>query len=131
MIPVRLARMLDEYDDEHDVVHEDEVKRFKPETPDVEMIKALAKENPKPVLVTCDVNMLSRDAIERKALSESGLTVVFFRKTLHNLSFHEQTLKAIKAWPDIVKATTRCKEPTAFEVTVNGKVKRICRTRDL
>jgi hypothetical protein len=69
---------------------------------------------------------------ERKALKESNLTVVFFRSGFHEQDFHTQAVKILSIWPEIVHQTSRCKEPTVFEIKpVAKKVDRLCRTVDL
>ena len=130
-IPIRLVRMLAAFDPEHEIVHEDDDPRFDPRSEDVFIIETLAGENPKPMFLTGDLNMRSKVPHERKALKESGLKIVFFRKTFHNVSMEDQAVKLIKAWPAIKNATCRCASPTVFEVTVNGKIIRYCLTRAL
>lgn len=116
---------------EHVVIHQDDDARFKPQSEDVFIINALASENPKPVFLTADLNMRSKYPHERKALSDSGLTLVFFRKTFHQVPVHAQAVKLLKAWPGIVEATCRCRVPTAFEVNANGKIAAIGPTNKL
>jgi hypothetical protein len=130
-IAVRLVRMIAAYDADNEVVHEDDDDRFKPNSDDISILRALSEEDPKPVFLTGDLNMRSRYPLERKALRESGLRVVFFRKTFHNLDVHTQAQKLVKAWPDIAKATWRCAVPTAFEVNANGKIEALGPTRSL
>jgi hypothetical protein len=131
-IGVRLARMLDAYDKEHVVRHHDDDGRFEPRTRDVEMLRTLAQDVPRPVLVTADLNILQRYPAERKALVASGLTVVFLRKSFHSLPFHTQAVKLLRIWPEIVRETSRVRQPTAFEITsASRKVQRIGLTTDL
>lgn len=127
----RLANMLAGFATEHVVIHQDEDGRFKVNSQDVFIINALANENPKPVFLTGDLNMRSRYPHERKALSGSGLTLVFFRKTFHQIPVHTQAVKLLSAWPAIVKETCRCRIPTAFEVNANGKIAEIGPTSNL
>jgi hypothetical protein len=51
-LPRRLAWMLDEYEAEHTIVHQDNDDRFASDTSDIELIKTLSSDIPKPVLVT-------------------------------------------------------------------------------
>jgi hypothetical protein len=117
--------MIAGFDTDHEIMHEDDDTRFRRDSEDVLIISVLARENPKPVFLTSDLNMRSRYPHERKALAESGLTIVFFRKTFHNLPVHAQAMKLLKAWPELVEAASRCRIPTAFEVTTNGKIEEI------
>lgn len=130
-IAKQLARMLDGYDTEREVLHLDDDPRFNPRSEDVFIIEALASERPKPVFLTGDMNMRTKHPQERKALAASGLTVVFFRKTFHNTPVHVQAMKLLKAWPDIVNQAGACDRPTAFEVSANAKLIRTCLTKDL
>jgi hypothetical protein len=59
---------------------------------------------------------------ERAALADSGMTVVFFRRTFHNTSLANQTIKAIRFWPKVVELTGRCQQPTLIEVSPSGAV---------
>jgi hypothetical protein len=112
------------------IFHLDEDSRFQPESTDVFIVQVLSRDQPKPVFLTGDMNMGKRPD-ERKALADSGLTVVFFRRTFHNLPMPQQGKKIIDAWPLIVAATRGLTAPTAFEVSVNGKINRLRLTRDL
>ena len=123
--------MAAEYDPDVDVRHLDDDSRFRRDSPDVEIIQALQSESPPPVFVTADLNIKRKHPHERKALAESGLTVVFLRKTFHNLSYHLQVLKFFKVWPEILKETSRCRIPTIFEVTPKGKLIKIGPTANL
>jgi hypothetical protein len=130
-LAVRLARMLDAYDRDHTVRHLDDDRRFGPTTPDVEWITAIAAEDPKPALVTADLRV-RRNPPERQALRDSGLTIFFFRAGFHDLNLHQQAVKLLTIWPEIVKQATRAAEPTAFEITAAArKVDRLCRTSQL
>jgi predicted nuclease of predicted toxin-antitoxin system len=131
-LPVRLAKMLDAYDTENQVVHQDEDGRFTNMDEDIKIIATLADENPPPVLITADVNMYTRRPDERLALRNSNLTCVFIKKGFNNLPIHDQAVKMLKLWPQIVEQTSRCKEPTAFEISPSAtKLQRYRLTRDL
>jgi len=124
-----LIKMLDVYDQDHTLVRLDDDIRFNPRSTDIEIIKALSSQTPRPVLLTAD---LYRVPAERKALKESYLTVVFFRSGFHEQDFHTQAVKVLSIWPEIVQQVTRCKEPTIFEIKpVAKKVDRFCKTVDL
>jgi hypothetical protein len=129
---VRLARMLDAYDGQHTIRHLDDDTRFPKDVSDMDLIEALSSDEPAPVLVTADVNMYTKNPEERRALARSGLTCVFLRKGFHSQPFHTQAVKLLSIWPEIVRETSRCSEPTAFEITPAArKVQRLCPTRDL
>jgi len=131
-LPVRLARILDIFDAEHQVIHQDDDRRFASTDQDTYIIETLSQENPKPVFVSADVNIYTRRANERQALRGSGLTCVFLKKGFSNLPFREQTLKLVRLWSEIAKQTSRCRQPTTFEVTPAAvKLNRYALTRDL
>jgi hypothetical protein len=131
-IGVRLARMLDAYDGQHTVRHLDDDTRFPKTVSDIDMIHVLSTDNPRPVFVTADVNMRTRIPEERNALAGSELTCVFLRRGFHALPFHTQAVKLLSIWPEIVRETIRCSEPTTFEVAPAAiKVQRLCPTRNL
>lgn len=112
--------MIDVFEVEHAVTHQDDDARFPADTPDVDLIQGLAGDDPKPVLVTADIN-IRRRPVERQALAASGLTVVFLKARFHDLSFHQQAVKLLGVWPELVRQTTRVREPTAFEITAAAK----------
>ena len=130
-IAIRLARMLAAYDSVHKVTHLDDDARFTKDTEDVDFIAILAKDNPKPVLVTADVAM-RRKPVERQELRSSGLSIVFLRARFNSQGFHDQAVKLLKIWPQITLTAERATEPTVFEITPSArKVDRLCLTRDL
>jgi len=129
---VRLARMLNQFDVNHTIRHLDDDGRFDQRTQDVELVETLASENPKPVFLTADTKMRKKNPEERRALAQSGLTVVFFRKRWHDLSFNDQAWKLLRIWPRVVKETEICRRPTTFEITPRAnKVQWIGFTEDL
>jgi len=130
-VPKRLARMLDAYDANHQIVHQDDDARFEPETTDVELFQRLGRDDPRPVFVTADPAQ-RRHRNERVALGESGLTVVFFGRGWNHRDFHTRAWQLLRIWPDIVQAVQRVREPGAFEITASGrKVQRLGPTRSL
>jgi hypothetical protein len=114
-VSVRLARMLEAYDGENKIVHQDDDGRFAPDSPDADIIDGLSNDDPRPVLITAD-EAIKRRPHERMALAASGLTVVFLRPGFSNLARHAQAVKLLTVWPEIVTAVSRCKVPTAFEI---------------
>ena len=130
-LSVHLARMASQYKTAIEVRHLDDDSRFRIDSSDVEIIQALQNESPSPVFVTGDLNIKRKHPHERKALGESGLTAIFFRKTFHNMQFEDQVVKFFKVWPRILEEIAICEAPTIFEVTPNAKLIRIGHTVDL
>jgi len=120
-IPIRLAKMLDAYDAGNIVLHHDQDPRFDEDSADTDIISEISQDKPRPIFITADVNMYTKNPNERIALANSGLTVVFIKKHFTSLSFHQQALKLLTIWPLIVQETTRCRRPTAFEVTPGAR----------
>lgn len=114
-----LARMLHGIDREHSIVHQDDDNRFEDTSTDVHIINTLASETPKPVFLTQDIGQ-KKDPDERKALADSGMSIVFWRK-LSQASHFDQAIRVLAIWPAIVDYCDRCKVPTAFEVP-SGKI---------
>ncbi|NLF31087.1 MAG: hypothetical protein GX591_09400 [Planctomycetes bacterium] len=120
-LPIRLARMLNHFDAGHTVSHITEDRRFQHNTPDVDIIASLAAESPRPVFLTADMSMYRKVPVERLALADSGLTIVFFRRNFDNLDFPTRAWKLVKLWPQIIAETTRCRVPTMFEITAKAE----------
>jgi hypothetical protein len=126
-----LARMLDAWDRRHTVRHISEDSRLGVTASDVEIINVLSREEIPEVLVTADCNM-KRVADERKALKESGLTVIFLARSFSQLTPHTQAWKLLKLWPTVTREVDRVKVPTAFEITSSAnKLNRIRPTDQL
>lgn len=105
--------MLSNFEREHNVVHQDDDGRFAPDCEDVEIIRTLAAENPKPVWITADLTQKKNPA-ERAALRESRMTVFFAKR--HRLTPHTQSLKWLAVWPTVVDFALTAKVPTAFMI---------------
>lgn len=129
-LPLRLARLLDAYDADHDVLSLGETD-VDPRAPDRAILDALRSQDPLPVFLTTDPGR-ETNAQARAVLAQSGLTVVFLRRGWNNLPFHTQAVKLLTIWPKLVTETSRVKEPTAFEITPSArKVQRLGPTADL
>ena len=127
----RLARMLDAYDAENTISHQDDDNRFEPTTEDAALIRMIASDQSRPVFVTSDTAMKRRDP-ERIALADSSLTIVFLRGGWAQLDLHTQACKLLSIWPEIVRQASRCREPTVFEISPQAKkVDCLCKTTDL
>ncbi len=125
----RLARMLDAFDDDHEVRHLKD--RFAPNTADVDWIGSLAKDEDPPALVTID-SRIRRTRAEQLALKESNLTAFFLRKGWASLQLHELAWRLVKIWPRIVQNAIEVREPTIFEVPVKStKIEKVTLTSHL
>jgi hypothetical protein len=129
----RLARGLAElaFFPDDTIVHLRNDDRFTSESLDPYIYSTLAKDKPPPVFVTSDRAQKTRGSVERQALKDSGLTVVFFAKDYAHLDIHSQALVAIKAWPEIRHSVARCSQPTIFDVSSHAKVSPLLPTASL
>jgi len=112
-ISVHIARMLDHFDRENNIVHQDDDARFMPDSKDVEIIRTLSGESPKPVWVTADISQ-KKNPNERAALGSSGMTIFFAKR--NQLTPHVQSLKWLAIWPTLVEFAERARVPTAFQI---------------
>ena len=130
-ISVHIARMMGHFERAYSVVHLDDDNRFKPTDTDIKIVTTLAQDDPPPIWITADVNQ-RRNPVERAALGSSGMTIVFFKAGFHKVSFHRQAIGVLNIWPELVKQTIRCKQPSVFEITpACRKVDFVCLTADL
>lgn len=135
-ISVHIARMLNHYDRENNIIHQDDDGRFEPDSEDVHIIKTLSSETEKPHWMTADISQLKNPA-ERAALRDSGMTI-FFCKKMAAVSRHHQSVKMLVIWPQILERAATVKLPTAFEVPfgkiggrLNQKITRLAHTAEL
>jgi hypothetical protein len=130
-VACRLVRMLDAYDVHNTARHLDDDARFEKTSADVDIIATVAADVPKPVYVTADLAN-RRVPEERAALRDSGMSIVFLRGKFHHIAIHDQAVKLLRIWPEVVAACERCREPTAFEITpATTKVTTWRKTREL
>lgn len=126
--------MLDAFDRENTILHQDWDARFEKTTDDITLIQTVAADEPKPVWCSADISQRRKRPDERLALGASGMTSVFLRGGFHSLSYHDQARLLINVWPNVILQCATCREPTIFQIgaQVNAmKVERVCPTRDL
>ena len=123
------ARLLEAFDPSHEIrAHKD---RFVPGTPDVEWIREVADDEPKPIFVAGDGRIL-RNKVERRVLRECDLNFVVLAKGWTNLPWNDFAWKIVKAWPKIVDDVGKARRPSVLEVSCSTlKVKLIGRTASL
>lgn len=127
-IPAALARMLNHYDRDHEVVYLDE--RFDPQTPDTRWLADVAKWDPVPVVVSGDGRILQNEA-EMQVLAGLPLTVFIFAPAWTNLPWREWAWKAVRIWPSVIDAASPLR-PTIYRIPVKSqKIERIGYTADL
>ena len=127
-LPEKLARMLGQYDRNHNVFHLDD--RFDKTTPDTEWLLGIAEWDPIPIVISGDGRILKNPA-ELQVLSDLPITFFLFAPAWANMAWPEQAWKTIKVWPEIVKNAQTTK-PTIYQVPIGAtKVDRIGLTSNL
>jgi len=124
----RLARMLDQFDQEHEVRALRDY--FEAGTPDIEWMKVFASRKGDPVAVAGDGRIL-KNKVERQALKECALMFVCLAPGWMKLPWEVFAWKMVKAWPDIVRNANDARQPTLFEVSTHGKVRVLARISNL
>lgn len=119
---VRGARLLEVFDRENEI--RALTSLYPAGTEDVDWLRKLAEQNPKPVVVGGDGRIL-RNPAESQVLRECDLMFVYLAPGWTNLVWSVFAWKIIKAWPDIVRNVTQAMRPTIFEVSCSSlKVER-------
>lgn len=134
-LSVHIARMLDAFEQVHNVVHQDDDGRFDVDSEDTYIVSTLAAESPRPIWITNDLGQ-RRSPTERAALRASGMTIFFCKR--NNLTPHLQSLKLLAVWPTIVDYATNTRVPAAYEIPfgriggqLNEKIRRLGNTVEL
>ena len=102
--PRPIARMIEQYEGGRAVVrHQDDDDRFAIDTPDVDIIRALAAdETYRWVLVSADTRITRRPA-ERAVLASVGIKFFYCGRAWFKMSTHEQAWKFVREWPKLVE----------------------------
>ena len=109
------------------VIHLRGLPGFPAEIKDTVWLPRVATQEPDAVVVTADPRITKRPA-EQLAWLEAGLTT-FFLKGFASLGFHDQALRLVKWWPDIVGTASAAKKGSGFLVSVNGKIESVKPTK--
>jgi hypothetical protein len=126
-IAPRIARILDQCDQDHEVRHHDDY--FARTAPDVEWIGELGRQRGWCV-IGGDARIL-RNPAEMQALRDAELTFFVLKSAWMSYSFIDQAWRLVKIWPEIVSNATRVREATIFEVPGSAsKVERLRLTRE-
>ena len=103
---------------EHEFVHLRD--RFAADTPDVEWMKALAKE-PDWVILSGDV-AISKNPHEVEAWKQAGHVIFFLKSGWTNVSFWIQVEKLAHRFPKIEKLARRARRGQSFLVGLRGDI---------
>lgn len=124
-LPPALARALQQltiskWDQQHQVIALRD--KFKPNTPDVEWITALANDDEDWTVVTHD--RLNK-GLEREVLRRAGLRVFMLDKSWKNHDFWETSVQLLRWWPRIIDQAEGISGGAAFRVRwrISGKGK--------
>ncbi|MBC8106226.1 MAG: hypothetical protein H7Z14_06515 [Anaerolineae bacterium] len=99
-------------------------ERYEPGTPDDVWLPCLGKQRPRPFVVSMHDGMI-RNAVERRALKQSGCSFVYFSQGWADIPWEEFRWRFLKAWPQIVDAAQASDRQAVFEVTLHGKPRRV------
>jgi len=112
-----LGQMLRLFDRRHDILlHAD---RFDPGTPDDVWMPELAHTDPGAIVISGDGRIVKNPALKVVA-RQSRLSFVVLGESFMRTAWHDQAWKLIKAWPEIVKATSAVRRPTIFDLTISS-----------
>lgn len=101
----RVHHLVDKFPDRRDI-------------PDREWIRALAEERDW-VIVSGDPR-ITRNAAEREAWLESGLTAFFLGKGWMTVRLWDQAWKLVQWWPRITDQAAKVQPPAGFVIPVRG-----------
>jgi len=122
-MPPKLAKTLKFLEGDDGIVVEHLNEKFLPNTPDIEWITKLSKEGGW-FVITKD-NQIRKRSNEKRAWQESHIPVVFLQKSWMNYDFWEIAWRFIRHWQKLKENISRNRKIESFELTVNGKIKRI------
>ncbi|MBL8793245.1 MAG: hypothetical protein JNM56_05020 [Planctomycetia bacterium] len=120
-MPIRIARMVNAYENEHTARHHDEDNRFTITTPDVEWMAALASDVPPWLIISGDGRIL-KNKVECAILRSTGLVFFCLAKGWMSMKFPDYAWRFIKAWPAIVEHATHSKA-RVFEIGAGSGLK--------
>jgi hypothetical protein len=119
-LPLRLAKALNcLVEPDHSVVHLRQ--RFRPNTQDVEWLRALGREDGW-VIISADTSIL-KNAHEREAWRESGHPIFAYRHGLLNLKLWDQATRLCHVFPEVIERSERAKPYDFFQIPVTGRLK--------
>ena len=119
--PIKLAKVVSAFEDDHEVRHFSEDNRFAQDEDDVVWIPRLAAERVGWVVVSMDGRILKKPH-ERQALQESGITFFLLGSPWMKMSMCDKCWKLIKVWPDVVR-TARESRHRVFEIMAGSSLK--------
>lgn len=119
-----VARMLGEFDREHEMRHA--LDYFDRGTSDTEWIPAVASWEGDPVAVCADGRIL-RNKVEKQTLKKSGLMFIYMAPGWTHTPWQDYAWKIIKVWPQIVRSVTQARYPMILQVSVGLKVQEMGR----
>jgi hypothetical protein len=121
-LAIRHARALNEMaEPDHTFTHLQE--KFAPETKDEEWIRALGHEGGW-IVISGDYR-IGKNAHERRAWHESGLTAFFLSKGWTNIPPLQQHSKLALILPEVIEEASRAPTGTGFTVAMNGRIQKI------
>lgn len=101
--PRPIARLIEHYEQQFVARHQDDDGRFEIDTPDIDIIRALAADDGRVwVMITGDKHILTRPA-ERAVLVSSGVKYFCFGRAWFRMRTHEQAWRFLRVWPEVIE----------------------------
>ena len=119
--PVKIARVIQAFEEDHVVRYYSEDSRFQENTDDVVWMKVLGDDKLNWVILSMDGKILKRPH-ERQALLQSKLPYFLLGSAWMNMEMPERCWKLLKVWPEIVR-TARETRHRIFEVKAGSSIK--------
>lgn len=114
-ISIHIARMINHFDRQNLVVHQDEDRRFVNNADDILLINTVKQDDDHVIWVTSDISQRT-NARERQALKDSGMSLVFFKRFHKNANAHYQAMKVLAVWPRLCQLCDTNRVKMAYEV---------------
>lgn len=132
-IPIALARMVSALEVKfHKIVHHDADSRFNELTEDVQWMRAIGSDSPKPIVLSGDGRILKKSG-EVNTLRELGWTFFLFGEDFEQMQYHLQAWKFMKAWPEVLRECRKVRQASVFKVCTGSsqKIEFLNFTKDL
>jgi hypothetical protein len=103
--PRPIARMIEQYESNGGIIarHQDDDERFEIDTPDIDIIRALAADSDRRWVLVSQDKRIARRPADRAVLNAAGIKFFYFGKAWSRMNTHEQAWKFVREWPKLVE----------------------------
>ena len=119
--PVKLAAVIQAFEDDHIIRYYSEDTRFQEDTDDTVWLKALGEDNLGWVVVSMDARILKRPH-EKQALLQAELPYFLLGSAWMQMPMHDKCWKLLKVWPEIVRTAKETRH-RIYEVKAGSSLK--------